>query len=347
MNNNQYYSSKYCTNLPIIGLGKQFKDYLDDKFGNILNDDSLSKVDEHLTNVMIGVEGNVTQAIKSSQDIITNNINLSDQHIVSHVEMAKNEILDELCHHECGMSEELSERLCEMETTLYNTIIDSTDTINKTVVDENELSRMKMEKVREDLIASITNSNDLMTAGFVDLNTTVIKNKDEIMEQAIDNKNELLDAIYDGVFVPYDVYGGVIHNDIHPTINTIDEATVLTLNKIYVDKYTPSVIFSLKFKDIAVVGMNDDATGNLFKEAKRQNELNLLFAYPKRYALTTINDMMNVNISNQYDTKEVVINGDIYIVAMQTAKIVNVYDPAWESPADYTLNYLLKMNKQI
>ena len=121
------------------------------------------------------------------------------------------------------------------------------------------------------------------------------------------------------------------------------ESDILKLSTVNVDTYSPDVYFSIRIADVKVDGMNDDATGELFNEAKEKNELNIVFAYPKKYAKVEIYDSIDLNITKFFEKKEITVNGEEYMVMMQCAKIINLYDPKWEVPTDYTLNYTLNI----
>lgn len=333
-NNNQYYNNKYCTSIPIESYGDQFKGYLDSKLNGLLTNEELKKVDEHLTDVMVNVEGNIAGAIIVAQENLATKIDNSDTHVICHV---KNIVNDSINKTKCIVEHSKNE------------IIEAIDKTNCIVKTESELAKERMEKIREDLIASINNNNTLIDSGFSNLNNVIIANKEDtvirVNSQASKNKYELLDAIYEGEFIPFIVYGGKFYNIIHPTISTINETNILTLPEINVTAFTTEIVFSMKVLDVAVPGMNNDSTGDIYKEAKIQNEQNIVFVYPKKYDSLEIFDPMDVNITNMFDKTDIIINKLPYTLIMYTAKIVNLYDPEWEMPLNYTLNYTLKLIK--
>lgn len=305
------------------------------------------------------IESNLSNAITVSADnvvkaneVIAGNIesNLSN-YIDSTVEGLKtdlNESIDEATDNIVQATDSIvSESAEKLETNISEVVSSTSVKVENTVKNESTLVKEKIAKMREDLIAAINNSDSLTSVGFSDLNTSVIANKEDavyrINRQANVNKQEVLNAIYGEDFEPYTVYGGTVYNIVHFGVQSLTENDVINLPSVMVNTYTPDVTFSIKVKDVAVIGMNDDATGEIYTSARTQNELNIVFAYPKKYEATEIFDSIDDNLTKSFEKKDIQINGVDYIVAMQPSKVVNLYDPQWETPLNYTLNYLLKI----
>lgn len=118
MENYAYYIDKYCDNRPLVGYGTQFKQYLDEALsGNTINiskiSEELKEVDEHLTDVVINVEGNlasVAQQVQTNLAGVMVNVesNLSCQmsnstsSINANVDKAKEEIIEKIDDIECS-----------------------------------------------------------------------------------------------------------------------------------------------------------------------------------------------------------------------------------------------------
>lgn len=308
------------------------------------NEDSSSKIVEEITNKIDEtsdlIQTNLTDAITTS----ANNIVKASETISKNIESNLSNAITTSADNVVKANEVTAKNV---QTNLSNAITTSANNVAGVVRTESADTKAKVDKLREDLIQAINNSDSLTSAGFSDLNTAVIANKEDavyrINRHADINKKEILDAINDTTFEPYVVYGGTVLNIIHSGISTITESDILKLSTVNVDTYSPDVYFSIRIADVKVDGMNDDATGELFNEAKEKNELNIVFAYPKKYAKVEIYDSIDLNITKFFEKKEITVNGEEYMVMMQCAKIINVYDPKWEVPTDYTLNYTLNI----
>lgn len=308
------------------------------------NEDSSSKIVEEITNKIDEtsdlIQTNLTDAITTS----ANNIVKANETISKNIESNLSNAITTSADNVVKANEVT---IKNVQTNLSNAITTSANNVAGVVRTESADTKAKVDKLREDLIQAINNSDSLTSAGFSDLNTAVIANKEDavyrINRHANINKKEILDAINDTTFEPYVVYGGTVLNILHSGISTITESDILKLSTVNVDTYSPDVYFSIRIADVKVDGMNDDATGELFNEAKEKNELNIVFAYPKKYAKVEIYDSIDLNITKFFEKKEITVNGEEYMVMMQCAKIINVYDPKWEVPTDYTLNYTLNI----
>ena len=419
---NQYYSNRYDSCVPIESYGEQFRNYMDEKFKTIANDedinnvinsvvnseknitDSLSNVESNLAGSLGNVESNLAQAIVNSTNktvcCIKEAISNSEDSVICNInnavndglDNAKKEIIDDLStkidetskNVESNLTSAITESadnvvkatetICKniesnlasaitesadnvvkanettaknVESNLTSAITKSADNVAKVVRTESSDQKAKIDKLREDLIQAINNSDSLTSAGFSDLNSAVIANKEDavyrINRQANVNKKEILNAIGRLSFDPYIVYGGTVLNLVHNNISTIQESDILKLASIKVETYSPDIQFSIRITDVKVDGMNDDPTGEIFNEAKERNELNILFAYPSKLENVEVFDSIELNVTKQFDKKELQVNGENYIVLMQYDKIINLYDPKWETPSDYTLNYTLNI----
>lgn len=308
------------------------------------NEDSSSKIVEEITNKIDEtselIQTNLTDAITTS----ANNIVKANETISKNIESNLSNAITTSADNVVKANEVT---IKNVQTNLSNAITTSANNVAGVVRTESADTKAKVDKLREDLIQAINNSDSLTSAGFSDLNTAIIANKEDavyrINRHADINKKEILDAINDTTFEPYVVYGGTVLNILHSGISTITESDILKLSTVNVDTYSPDVYFSIRISDVKVDGMNDDATGELFNEAKEKNELNIVFAYPKKYAKVEIYDSIDLNITKFFEKKEITVNGEEYMVMMQCAKIINLYDPKWEVPTDYTLNYTLNI----
>lgn len=308
------------------------------------NEDSSSKIVEEITNKIDEtselIQTNLTDAITTS----ANNIVKANETISKNIESNLSNAITTSADNVVKANEVT---IKNVQTNLSNAITTSANNVAGVVRTESADTKAKVDKLREDLIQAINNSDSLTSAGFSDLNTAIIANKEDavyrINRHADINKKEILDAINDTTFEPYVVYGGTVLNILHSGISTITESDILKLSTVNVDTYSPDVYFSIRIADVKVDGMNDDPTGELFNEAKEKNELNIVFAYPKKYAKVEIYDSIDLNITKFFEKKEITVNGEEYMVMMQCAKIINVYDPKWEVPTDYTLNYTLNI----
>lgn len=308
------------------------------------NEDSSNKIVEEITNKIDEtselIQTNLTDAITTS----ANNIVKANETISKNIESNLSKAITTSADNVVKANEVT---IKNVQTNLSNAITTSANNVAGVVRTESANTKAKVDKLREDLIQAINNSDSLTSAGFSDLNTAIIANKEDavyrINRHADINKKEILDAINDTTFEPYVVYGGTVLNILHSSISTITESDILKLSTVNVDTYSPDVYFSIRIADVKVDGMNDDATGELFNEAKEKNELNIVFAYPKKYAKVEIYDSIDLNITKFFEKKEITVNGEEYMVMMQCAKIINLYDPKWEVPTDYTLNYTLNI----
>lgn len=308
------------------------------------NEDSSNKIVEEITNKIDEtsdlIQTNLTDAITTS----ANNIVKANETISKNIESNLSNAITTSADNVVKANEVTVKNV---QTNLSNAITTSANNVAGVVRTESADTKAKVDKLREDLIQAINNSDSLTSAGFSDLNTAIIANKEDavyrINRHADINKKEILDAINDTTFEPYVVYGGTVLNILHSGISTITESDILKLSSVNVDTYSPDVYFSIRIADVKVDGMNDDATGELFNEAKEKNELNIVFAYPKKYAKVEIYDSIDLNITKFFEKKEITVNGEEYMVMMQCAKIINLYDPKWEVPTDYTLNYTLNI----
>lgn len=308
------------------------------------NNDSSSKIVSEISNKIDEtsetIQKNLTDAITTSAD----NVVKANETISKNIEKNLSDAITTSANNVVKANEVTSKNI---QNNLSNAITTSSNNVANVVRHENSDTKAKIDKLREDLIQAINNSDSLTSAGFSDLNSAVVANKEDavyrINRHSDINKKEILDAINQTSFEPYVVYGGTVLNILHNNVSTISEADVLKLSSINVETYSPDVYFSIRISDVKVDGMNDDPTGELFAEAKEKNEMNIVFAYPKKYAKVEIYDSIDLNITKFFDKKDITINGEEYIVMMQCAKIINLYDPKWEVPTDYTLNYTLNI----
>lgn len=271
----------------------------------IVSDDAVKKVNNFTLEIAGNVENNLSNAITTSAD----NVVKANEQIASTIE--KN---------------------------LTGAITTSGDNVAKVVRDEAKAAR-------ENLIAQLSTTNDLVKSGFSDLNTSIIANKEDavmrINRVANANKVQIIDAINEKDIVPFDVYGGSVLNSEVPGVNSMDEAKVKALPMVHIADYNMNVVFSIKIQDVAVSGMNDDATGVLYSDAMKKNARNIAFSYPAKYLDTIIYDAMGMNVTSSFEMKNIQVGGMDYTVAVMPVQLVNLYDPKWEKPSDYTLNYTL------
>ena len=275
----------------------------------------LGNVESNLSNAITTSADNVVKAV--SADITTSADNVVKQ-VYENTEREKGEII--------------------------SAVISKTDEVSNEVEQKAKENKELIDKAREELLAALENSNNIMEAGFSDLNTNLKSTSDEavkaINRRANKNKREIINAISDITPEPYTVYGGSVYNIVHPNVTSMTEADVKNLVKIENTEGTDTV-FSIRVKDVAVAGMNDDATGEVYNQAKATNELNIVFAYPSKFTDVEVRDSIDMNITNDFAKNEITIDGEAYTVIMNPTKIINLYDPQWESPMDYTLNYTL------
>ena len=275
----------------------------------------VGNIESNLSNAITESADNVVKAVSS--DITTSADNVVNQ-VYENTEREKGEII--------------------------TAVISKTEDIINEVDAKAKENKEIIDKAREELIAALNNTNSLMEAGFTDLNTAVIANKEDavhrINRQAYKNKTEIINAISDIVPEPYTVYGGSVYNIVHPDVMSMTEADVKNLTKIENVEGTDTV-FSIRVKDVSVAGMNDDATGEVYNQAKATNELNIVFAYPAKFTDVEVRDSIDMNVTNDFAVNTITIDGESYNVLFNPTKITNLYDPQWESPMDYTLTYTL------
>ena len=275
----------------------------------------VGNIESNLSNAITESADNVVKAVSS--DITTSADNVVNQ-VYENTEREKGEIISAMVSKTEDIINEVDAKAKE----------------NKEIID----------KAREELIAALNNTNSLMEAGFTDLNTAVIANKEDavhrINRQAYKNKTEIINAISDIVPEPYTVYGGSVYNIVHPDVMSMTEADVKNLTKIENVEGTDTV-FSIRVKDVSVAGMNDDATGEVYNQAKATNELNIVFAYPAKFTDVEVRDSIDMNVTDDFAVNTITIDGESYNVLFNPTKITNLYDPQWESPMDYTLTYTL------
>lgn len=275
----------------------------------------VGNIESNLSNAITESADNVVKAVSS--DITTSADNVVNQ-VYENTEREKGEII--------------------------TAVISKTEDIINEVDAKAKENKEIIDKAREELIAALNNTNSLMEAGFTDLNTAVIANKEDavhrINRQAYKNKTEIINAISDIVPEPYTVYGGSVYNIVHPDVMSMTESDVKNLTKIENVEGTDTV-FSIRIKDVSVAGMNDDATGEVYNQAKATNELNIVFAYPAKFTDIEVRDSIDMNITDDFAVNTITIDGESYNVLFNPTKITNLYDPQWESPMDYTLTYTL------
>lgn len=275
----------------------------------------VGNIESNLSNAITESADNVVKAVSS--DITTSADNVVNQ-VYENTEREKGEII--------------------------TAVISKTEDIINEVDAKAKENKEIIDKAREELIAALNNTNSLMEAGFTDLNTAVIANKEDavhrINRQAYKNKTEIINAISDITPEPYTVYGGSVYNIVHPDVMSMTEADVKNLTKIENVEGTDTV-FSIRIKDVSVAGMNDDATGEVYNQAKATNELNIVFAYPAKFTDVEVRDSIDMNVTDDFAVNTITIDGESYNVLFNPTKITNLYDPQWESPMDYTLTYTL------
>lgn len=333
------------TNKTICNIKNAITESTEETVCNIQNaKDEIVETIQNVSGDLTCLEKNINSSITTSADNVVKAVEVIAGNIESNLSNAITQSADNIVQATDSIVSESAEKL---ETNISEVVASTSANVENTVKNESTLVKEKIAKIREDLIAAINNSDSLTSVGFSDLNTSVIANKEDavyrINRQASVNKEEVLNAIYGKDFEPYTVYGGTVYNIVHFGVQSLTENDVINLPSVTVNTYGPDVAFSIKIKDVAVIGMNDDATGEIYASARTQNELNIVFAYPKKYEATEIYDSIDDNLTKSFEKKDIQINGVDYIVAMQPSKVVNLYDPQWETPLDYTLNYLLKI----
>lgn len=229
MENYAYYIDKYCDNRPLVGYGTQFKQYLDEALsGNTINiskiSEELKEVDEHLTDVVINVEGNlasVAQQVQTNLAGVMVNVesNLSCQmsnstsSINANVEKAKEEIIEKIDDIECSggcsvTKEDLDNAESKKEEIITSVVANKEDAvvrITASVKTESEKAKERLEQIRLELIEAINKTGQLVELGFGNLN-----------EQIIDSKNEIISEVKNNSGLPItggDVEDGTIIND--------------------------------------------------------------------------------------------------------------------------------------
>lgn len=229
MENYAYYVDRYCDNRPLIGYGIQFKQYLDEALsGNTVDiskiSEELKEVDEHLTDVIINVEGNlagVAQQVQTNLAGVMVNVesNLSCQmsnstvSINSNIENSKEEIIEKIAEIECiggGVTKEdldmavtainwhsdenrnviINNAESNKEEIVTSVIANKEDAvvrITATVQTESEKAKERLEQIRIELIDAINKTGQLVELGFTDLNEQIISSTDEIIDEIRDN----------------------------------------------------------------------------------------------------------------------------------------------------------------
>ena len=315
--------------------------------------DSIDKLNTAVTETMAA---DITSAISTAKDEIITNNNENTEDIKTEIQEVKDQVAsgdtgdkEEILNAITSAKTELSDKISAAEANIVNYDNINKDAVVAEITSAKEEEKAALDKMREDLIAQVNSTNSLVQAGFTDLNTAVIANKEDAVSRINNNVNQRAAEIINEINIddpvePYDVYGGMVRNILKPNVDSITSDDIAKLSKV-TSKSISTVVFSIRVEDVAVTGMNDDATGQLYQDAKVENEMNLVFAYPAEFENTEILDSNGANIT-QYFSKKLMEIGEVpYIVVMQVSKISNLYDPQWETPMAYTLNYNLKMSR--
>lgn len=218
MENYAYYTDRYCDRSPLIGYGIQFKQYLDESFSGSTIDiskisEELKQVDEHLTDVIINVEGNLAAVAGQVQTnlagVMTNvESNLSCQmsnstsSVNTNIEQAKDEIIEKIDNIQCsgcGVTKEdldaavtainwhSDENKEEIVTSIVANKEDSVVRITASVKTESDKAKERLEQIRKELIEAINQTGELVELGFGNLNEQVISSRDEIIDEVKNN----------------------------------------------------------------------------------------------------------------------------------------------------------------
>lgn len=259
MENYAYYIDKYCDNRPLVGYGTQFKQYLDEALsGNTINiskiSEELKEVDEHLTDVVINVEGNLASVAQQVQTNLTGvmvNVesNLSCQmcnstvSVNANIEKAKEEIIEKIDDIECSGGCSVTKEDLENAVTAINwhsdenrnAIIDNAQTnkeeiitsvvankedavvrITASVKTESEKAKERLEQIRLELIDAINKTGQLVELGFGNLNEQIIDSKDEIISEVKNNSGLPITGgdVEDGAIINDNMSLPIFGNDI-------------------------------------------------------------------------------------------------------------------------------------
>lgn len=218
MENYAYYTDRYCDKSPLVGYGIQFKQYLDESFSGSTIDiskisEELKQVDEHLTDVIINVEGNLAAVAGQVQTnlagVMTNvESNLSCQmsnstsSVNTNIEQAKDEIIEKIDNIQCsgcGVTKEdldaavtainwhSDENKEEIVTSVIANKEDSVVRITASVKTESDKAKERLEQIRKELIEAINQTGELVELGFGNLNEQVISSRDEIIDEVKNN----------------------------------------------------------------------------------------------------------------------------------------------------------------
>lgn len=218
MENYAYYTDRYCDRSPLIGYGIQFKQYLDESFSGSTIDiskisEELKQVDEHLTDVIINVEGNLAAVAGQVQTnlagVMTNvESNLSCQmsnstsSVNTNIEQSKDEIIEKIDNIQCsgcGVTKEdldaavtainwhSDENKEEIVTSIVANKEDSVVRITASVKTESDKAKERLEQIRKELIEAINQTGELVELGFGNLNEQVISSRDEIIDEVKNN----------------------------------------------------------------------------------------------------------------------------------------------------------------
>lgn len=218
MENYAYYTDRYCDKSPLVGYGIQFKQYLDESFSGSTIDiskisEELKQVDEHLTDVIINVEGNLAAVAGQVQTnlagVMTNvESNLSCQmsnstsSVNTNIEQAKDEIIEKIDNIQCsgcGVTKEdldvavtainwhSDENKEEIVTSVVANKEDSVVRITASVKTESDKAKERLEQIRKELIEAINQTGELVELGFGNLNEQVISSRDEIIDEVKNN----------------------------------------------------------------------------------------------------------------------------------------------------------------
>lgn len=246
MENYAYYIDKYCDNRPLVGYGVQFKQYLDESLSGATIEisgitEDLKKVDEHLTDVIINVEGNLAGVAEQVQTnlagvMVNVETNLSNQMkystccINSNVTKSKEEIIDKINDTGCvgGISKnDLDAAVASIvdnsdnnkEKIITSVIANKEDAvvrITATVLTESEKAKERLEQIRKELIDAINNTNTIVELGFTDLNEQILSSTDEIIDEIKDNSGLPITGgdVEDGTIVEDNIFLPITGNDV-------------------------------------------------------------------------------------------------------------------------------------
>lgn len=249
MENYAYYIDKYCDNRPLVGYGTQFKQYLDEALsGNTINiskiSEELKEVDEHLTDVVINVEGNLAGVMVNVESNLSCQMSNSTVSVNANIEKAKEEIIEKIDDIECsgGGCSVTKEDLENAVTAINwhsdenrNAIIDNAQTnkeeiitsvvankedavvrITASVKTESEKAKERLEQIRLELIDAINKTGQLVELGFGNLNEQIIDSKDEIISEVKNNSGLPITGgdVEDGAIINDNMSLPIFGNDI-------------------------------------------------------------------------------------------------------------------------------------